>query len=183
MAVLLSNENAADAYYSVGYNDGNTYYYRACESIPLTSGDIIDSVDLKLNRDPWATGNYQLTVRIETDNSDKPSGTLAHVNATGTWAGDSTETPTWRNFPFTSFAIPTTGKYWIVSKKTSESGGVTNEIYRAGTSTNGYAGGSGGTWNTNTSTWTIDATKDLLFRVNGTAAVVASGGSFLLNLI
>lgn len=52
-----------------------------------------------------------LTLRIETDVGDEPSGTLAHANATGTTTPSQ---PAWNKCSFTPFNLPA-GTYWLVA--------------------------------------------------------------------
>lgn len=54
-----------------------------------------------------------MTFRIETDDSNEPSGTLAHANSTGTIANGSIAQPAWNKCSFTVFELAA-GIYWLV---------------------------------------------------------------------
>lgn len=97
-----------DDYQAIG--DVSDTEYRWAQEFTLTEISLMDKVDIKFAADIGSpTGNF--TVRIETDDSNKPSGTLAHANATKTFTRVESSVNT---VDFTDFTLAA-GIYWIVS--------------------------------------------------------------------
>lgn len=148
MATLLSITNTAPSGNSIGNNAG--IYYRHAQSFLSGNSWTITGADI------WAlrgagTNNVPLLVRIETDSSNKPSGTLAHANATASIPSFTDATHVQKTVSFTSFLLSNSTKYWLVLK-TGESE-ASGQYYRSkydGT-TNSYTDGTnsvatGGVW-------------------------------------
>lgn len=90
---------------------GSEVWKPICQSFKLYGNQTIESIDLKCtDKNNTPTGNW--SVRIETDNSGQPSGTLANANAT------KTQTPSTSgvfNVAFsTPFSLSSLTTYWIV---------------------------------------------------------------------
>lgn len=116
----------------------------------------------------------QLTVRVETNSSGVPSGTLADSNATATIAAitSTSYAPTTVKFsnPFNLLGSTT---YWLVIKHTTEGSGNSQYFIESDTSgTNTYGNGNLATFAS--SAWTSQgAGKDLLFALYFHSAIVA----------
>lgn len=104
----------------------------------------------------------QMTVRIETDSSNKPSGTLVDANATTTISALTSTSYAWTMASFaTPFTVTGDTKYWIVLKHTTEGSG--DSIHAWGSDSSSPSYGNGSAANYASSTWTADATTDCLF--------------------
>ena len=104
----------------------------------------------------------ELTVRIETDSSGKPSGTLANIDATTTIAAFSDTSYIWKSFSFTMpFLLTGNTQYHLVLKHTTEATG--DSIYAWGSDSSSPTYSNGVTSNYNGTTWTADSTTDCLF--------------------
>ena len=153
-------ESTADGdYYYLGGRASGTEF-RIAQSFQLTNGNIITKVGAKYafsNGSP--TGSW--TVRIETDDSGVPSGTLVDVNASVVVSPPATDT--WFEGTFsTSFSVSLSTTYWMVILCDDQTDNVnwtfhssTNNVYSDGTIAYSMDGGS--TWNTNA--------KDLCFKI------------------
>lgn len=177
-AVLTSYETGQDGAIEIGCGGGGcaTRERAGAQSFLLSSDATVESVDLYLQQN---TGFDNIDVRIETDSSGVPSGTLADANATCTIAEANVpasydfETCTFSS----SFSLTASTSYWIVVRRSSQDSGGADENYLWGldTTSPSYTDGvakqsdndysSGPNWS---------GTSDSLFRVNGTEA----GGGF-----
>lgn len=111
-----------------------------------------------------------ITVRIETNSTDKPSGTLVDASATGTITAFTTTTDAWYTVEFSSaFSLAATTTYWIVLK--TAAAGNDNNYKWEGKSTSGYSGGTNALSTDGGSTWTA-STGDAYFRVLGNTTSV-----------
>lgn len=107
-----------------------------------------------------------ITVRIETESSSKPSGTLVNANATATIPAFTTAAYGWVTVNFsTAFDLTGATKYWIVIKTAAAADD--NNYKVAAKSTTGYANGNAAHSDDGGSTWTADSGIDLYFRVLG----------------
>lgn len=81
------------------------------------NGVSVSDIDVRLAKRMSPTDN--LVIRIETDNSGEPSGTLADPNSSGTIAGSGLSgTPTLETVSFTgSFSLTDQTVYWIVFER------------------------------------------------------------------
>jgi len=103
----------------------------------------------------------QITCRIETDNgSERPTGTLAHANATNTFTPTAS---TENTIEFTDFSL-VAGIYWIVLNCDNQATDV-HWIVRYNIS-GGYSGGWSARWYPLSSTWDDSSqARDLQFKV------------------
>lgn len=170
MAYILDLAASGASYWDCGwYNPG---YYRQAQSFQFTTAPTITGAEVFIRTNAAsASGDY--TVTIETDNSNKPSGTLAHANGTATIASFTNQTYTWKTVSFTDFTLSANTKYWLVLKKASETG--TNTTVRHSISDDTYANGGASEYDTNTSIWTT-RTADQGVRISGTLAAAITGG-------
>ena len=104
----------------------------------------------------------ELTVRIETNSADKPTGTLADTNATTTIDALTATSYAWTKFTFTTpFLSSGTTQYHLVSQHTTE--GTGDSIYAWGSDSSSPTYASGATSNYASGAWTADSTTDCLF--------------------
>ena len=165
----------------IGYI-GSTKLNRSQSFAAPTGGMTVTHVVMRI-RKSGAGGANQITVTIETDSSGKPSGTLAHANATKTVDVD--DLPTIDNevqivFP-ASFTLASATTYHLcvvwASPRLVNSGYVT----WSSDTTPGYSGGSacyqarpwtvggtaiGGADEIDTLTWTAETGHDFWFKIN-----------------
>jgi hypothetical protein len=89
-----------------------------CQSFKISSDSTCSAVELKLGtRTGTPTGDY--TIRIETNNTDRPSGTVVNAGATKTIAAASLIDESWNKWTFTSsFDLASNTTYWITCKTT-----------------------------------------------------------------
>lgn len=142
------------------YHFGLTTYI--AESFTVSSGKTkIAKVTIPII---YSTGTGDtITCRIETDNSNKPSGTLVDTNATVTSQAAIADTVVdFMEFVFpVSFTLVADTKYWIVFQSSSSSSVLVYEISQNSAYSNGNAAAS-----TNSgSTWTDLSSNYLDFKV------------------
>ena len=80
MSLILSFETGGNNYETIGDNGGNEY--DQAQSFTLSETDTIHYIDLYVLKN--GTPTDAITMRIETNGSSVPSGTLANANATTT---------------------------------------------------------------------------------------------------
>lgn len=91
--------------------------YRA-QSFQVSTATTYNQIDLLLSTN-ISVNNAPVTIRVETDNSNKPSGTLVDANATATISADVIHSyPSWHSVNFTPFSLSTGTKYWLVVNST-----------------------------------------------------------------
>jgi len=86
------------------------------QSFKISADSSCSAVDLKLGtKSGNPAGNY--LIRIEIDNSDKPSGTLVNANAYKSIAASDLTENAWNKWTFnTSFNLAENTAYWIVCR-------------------------------------------------------------------
>jgi hypothetical protein len=110
---LIWYETGGDANKVVG--DTAATETAQAQSFQLAAEQTIKSVELYLKKAAGTPGD--ITVRIETNSTDKPSGTLAHANATTTIPAFTTTSYAWKEAIFAAtFTLSATTTYWIVLK-------------------------------------------------------------------
>ena len=130
----------------------------------------IKSIQVYMRRGT-AVGN--ITARIETNSGSLPTGTLVDTNATATVTNANVGTSNgWIEFTFsTAFNLTASTTYWLVLQSAafgSETGAFQVRVDGSSpTYTNGNLATKSGA-----GAWSADATKDMLFRVNGNATAV-----------
>jgi len=141
------------------YNDGAD---KLAQSFQVTGAQTLKTINLWLKKVGSPTGT--LTLRIETDNSGEPSGTLVDANATATVAESSLST-SYGDITFTftnSFSISGSTTYWIVLS-TDRAVSETNYVqWGADGSSPSYADGE--MMNETSSSWTAES-KDAVFEI------------------
>lgn len=111
------------------------------------------------------TGNppNNVEIRIETDTGGKPSGTLAHANATISTAPGSLPGAPYRKFFFTNpVTLEANTKYWIVVKTT---GGDASNYYSWTKNTDYYIRGNASASVDAGVNWTDDPDNDYVFEI------------------
>ena len=113
-----------------------------------------------------------ITVQIETNSTDKPSGTLVNDSATTTIPAFTTETYGWVTVEFpAAFSLAATTTYWI-TLKTAAADNDQNYAWAADSSSPGYTGGTMAASTNGGSTWSAVTGSDAYFRVLGNATSV-----------
>lgn len=126
-----------------------------------------------------AGGTVTPTVRIETDDGGKPSGTLAHANATKTLDGNDVETSfKWVRVDFTDFSLTKGTTYWIVVYDDTERA-QNNMLYWGSDNSASYSGGSAAL-KIGSGAWAADDTVDFYFRINDGAGLVNPAFKFFV---
>ena len=109
-----------------------------------------------------------MTFRIETDDNNKPSGTLAHANAAGTIPNGDLTLWAWNIRSFSAFTLPA-GTYWLVNYIPAQTMNVSWNVYcdlnGIGVSGKNFEGGG---WTIYTNLWTN------YYRIYGTVVAPAS---------
>lgn len=134
---------------------------RVAQSFQVTEDLELTSVALYLKKASGTT--TELTVRIETDSSGVPSGTLV-TNGSSTIAAFSATSYAWKEASFSTSPMLMAGTtYWLVLHHTTEGSG--NSVYNWGSDGSSPTYTSGNAANYASSTWTADANTDCLFRI------------------
>lgn len=134
---------------------------KLAQSFELDSPKWVKAVRLLLHRKNSPTGT--LTLRIETDNSGEPSGTLIDASATATFDEADVGKFTWHRFVFSGgFYLDSGTTYWLVLS-TDRGMSTTNNI-RWGADSSSPAYTDGEMLSYASSTWSAES-KDALFEV------------------
>ena len=152
-------------------DDAGTEKARA-QSFLLDEDTRIKGVELYIKKLTGTPGI--ITVKIETDNSDAPSGTLADASLTGTIAAFTDTTYAWITLDFDSVStanLTAATKYWITMTIPAGSND-NNYAWGADTSSPTYSDGSAATSTDGGSTWAAQASDDMMFRVLGESTKV-----------
>ena len=164
-----SDRDSALTSYSTGYQDSSETLRGAATTIDMLAQSF------QLDDDAWVskallylakTGSPggTMTLRIETDSSGSPSGTLAHTNATTTLAESGLGTSyALETFEFaTGFYLSGSTTYWLVLSTTRSASGTNNVQWGADASSPSYADGEMQKYQS--STWSA-VSKDAVFQV------------------
>lgn len=147
--------------------------YAAGQGFQLTATQVksaIKSVGMYLKKGVGTPG--AITVTIETDNAGKPSGTLAHANATTTIAAFTETDYAWKEAIFANtFTLTATTLYWIVLK-TAAAANDNYYSWQSDASTPGYTNGTFANSANGGSTWSAVAGTDAYFRTHGNTTSV-----------
>ena len=163
-------ESGTDANKVIG-DTGGTETAQA-QGFQLDATSKVKGVQVYLKKSAGTPGD--ITVTIETNSTDKPSGTLADASATATIPAFTTSTYGWINVEFASnFSLAATTTFWIVLK-TAAAANDQNYSWAADGSSPGYAGGTMAVSTDGASTWAAVAGTDAYFRVLGNSTSVVS---------
>lgn len=125
----------------------------------------VSGAQMYLKKAAGTPGN--ITVTIETDSTNKPSGTLVNANATGTITAFTTSSYAWVEVTFAgTFTLSATTTYHLVLK-TAAAANDQNYTWAADASSPSYSSGANSHSEDGGSTWTADSTTDQYFRVLG----------------
>jgi hypothetical protein len=144
---------------------------KIAQGVQVASNTTTKAVRLYMRKIGTPTGT--MTLRIETDSSGEPSGTLVNANATTTVAESSLGTDWgWVTFTFSStFTLTASTQYWVVLS-TNRSASAANYVM-LGADNTGAAYLDGEAQYETSSTWYTEVTNtDLLFQV------MADGSAF-----
>lgn len=165
--ILEEYATGTDGDYRIGDTAGTEY--KRAQSFKVDKDVNVKKVRLYLKATATApTGS--LTVRIETNSTTVPSGTLANANATGTIANFTTTTYGWVECEFTTaFQLTAATTYWIVVSCDAQANDVGWD-WAGDASSPTYADGNAAVYSP--SSWTAESGKDLYFRVDSTSTSV-----------
>lgn len=142
--------------------DAGNSEYRRSQGFQLSSSRVVSAVEVKQAGTVGSpTGNW--TLRIETDSSGKPSGTLADANASIAVSPPGNGNSVKGTFA-TSFSLNGSTTYHLVVQCDDQSTDHRWTLSVDG-SGNPYANGTMSYSTNSGSTWTIDGTSDLWFKV------------------
>ena len=151
------------------------------QSFQFTGALTIKGLEVYLKKNAGTPGD--ITVRIETNSTDKPSGTLANAAATATISSFSTTSYGWKTVEFdTAFSLSSATTYWIVLK-TAAAANDTNYAWAADGSSPTYTSGTMAASTDGGTTWSAVSAADAYFRLNGNTtsincmAVTSVGGT------
>ncbi|GEM_PF-2868971 len=165
---LTRHESGNDTDMKIG-DVGGTETAQA-QSFQIGTTAKVKAVDVYLKKN--AGTPTDITVRIETNNVDKPSGTLADANATVTIPAFTTATYGWIRATFnTSFSLTASTTYWLVLK-IAAGANDNNYAWAADGSSPTYSSGNNAASADGGSTWTADTAKDMYFRIRSEPAQV-----------
>lgn len=157
-AVIASSLTASDTNNAIDAALGAVK--RCAQSFTVSVMSSITQVALYLKKNVGTTTG--LTVRIETDNAGKPSGTLVASNATSTITAFTTITYRFKHAAFSTAVVLQPGTtYWIVCQHTTEAAG-NSQYYWGSASAGAYADGNAATYAL--SAWTAVSAHDCLFQ-------------------
>lgn len=137
------------------------------QGFQLATASKIKGIQVYLKKNAGTPGD--ITVRIETDSTNKPSGTLADANLTATIPAFTTATYGWITVEFTAASSATlnSGTTFHVVLKTAAASNDNNYAWAADGSSPSYSGGASSHSTDGGSTWSADTAKDCLFRILG----------------
>ena len=163
-------ETGTDANEIVG-DEGGTEKAKS-QGFQVDATCTIKSLAVYLKKNAGTPGD--ITVRIETDSTNKPSGTLAHANATGTITAFTGTSYAWKEIDFAGIFTLTGSTTYHIVLKTAAAANDQNYAWAADASSPGYSAGAQSYSINGGSTWTADATKDQYFRLLGNSTEVLS---------
>jgi len=155
----------------MGIGDFAGVEYAETQSFQIPSTLMVKGVQVYLKKFAGTPGD--ITVRIETDNTGSPSGTLANASATATITAFTETSLAWKEVSFSSaFSLTASTTYWLILK-TAAAANDTNYVWQADITSGAYSGGSVKQSNNGGSTWgTAFTTYDFYFRILGEATSV-----------
>lgn len=157
--IPLISQTVHNTYWDIG--DRGDIEFDTAQSFTLSETTKIFGVAIRFGVEDGGNGN--VTFRIETDSAGKPSGNLAHANATKTILNPTVAS--WVDYIFANPFSLNAGLYWIVSAHDAQS---LNNRWRWRTqSTDVYANGNMSTYNHSTGIWTDFPTQDCAFKLYG----------------
>ena len=152
----------ATASYAIGDSGGNDYWEG--QGFQLSGALTLTAIEVKTGDAPTGSPTGNWTVRIETNSSGKPSGTLADANATTTVAPSSSANTVVKATFATPFALSAATTYFIVI--TADLQATNNRWYISNKDTgNPYASGTHVYYAVTDTTWYTVGASDLYFKV------------------
>lgn len=142
------------------------------QSFQLDASVKVKAVQVYLKKNAGTPGD--ITVTIETNSTDKPSGTLAHANATTTVPAFTTATYGWVTIEFTTnFSLSASTVYWIVLKTAAAATNI-NYAWASDASSPSYTPGTMAVSVDGGATWAAVTVADAYFRVLGNSTSINS---------
>jgi len=139
----------------------------SAQSFKIDSTTNYMKVDLLLSKFGSPDLDISLNVRIETDDSNKPSGTLVHPNATATISSAISTSQEWMTVNFTPFAMTSGTVYWIKVTPDTMGGSYANyyKWHSSGIAGSMYSNGDLAYTTNGGVSWTIYTNEDLCFKI------------------
>lgn len=133
------------------------------QGFQLDEAMYVQGVEVYLKKNAGTPGD--ITVRIETDNAGKPSGTLANAALATTIPAFTTDTYGWKTVTFSSaIQLAKTTTYWIVLK-TAAAANDNNYAWQSDDSSPSYSASTMAASTDGGSTWSAVSGSDAYFRV------------------
>ncbi len=145
--------------------------YRPAQSFQVANTSTVFASSVRFGANGGSpTG--QVTLRIETDNSGKPSGTLVDANATIAFTPSASA---WNNVVFPgSFSLTASTTYWVRLYCDNQS--TSNRWTISGYSSGGYASGDMAYTTDGGTNWTVTE-QDIAFKISGDYSLQSYSGS------
>ena len=135
---------------------------RMAQGFQVSVDSAVNSVQIYLAKNAGTTTD--LTVRIETDNSGVPSGTLV-TNGSATLTAFTATAFEWKKISFsTAPELTADTTYWLVVQHVTEGAGNSQYYWGSDASSPAYTRGTAATYSS--SAWAATAGTDMLFRVS-----------------
>ena len=143
------------------------------QSFQVAAATKMKAVRVYIKKNAGTPGD--ITVRIETNSTDKPSGTLVSSDATATISAFTTTSYGWVTVEFpATFSLSASTTYWIVLK-TAAASNDNNYAWGADASSPTYSSGTMAASTDGGSTWSAVSAADAMFRVLGASTTVNCG--------
>ena len=143
------------------------------QSFQVVAATKMKAVRVYIKKNAGTPGD--ITVRIETNSTDKPSGTLVSSDATATISAFTTTSYGWVTVEFpATFSLSASTTYWIVLK-TAAASNDNNYAWGADASSPTYSSGTMAASTDGGSTWSAVSAADAMFRVLGASTTVNCG--------
>lgn len=163
-------ESGADADKLIG-DVGGTETAQS-QSFKLDEAMYVKGVDVYLKKNAGTPGD--ITVTIETNSTDKPSGTLAAASLTGTIPAFTTATYGWVHLEFATGASLSKATTYHVVLKTAAASNDNNYAWDADASSPAYTDGAMSVSTDGGANWTAVSAADAYFRVTGESVGITS---------
>lgn len=158
LEIIDQQSTNEDSVYYLG--DIGGYEHRCAQSFQLSGEKTITAVEIKEGTPVYGSPTGNWTLRIETDDSNKPSGILADVNATVVVTPPGVNTIVKGTFA-TPFTLSALTKYWLVVQCDNQSEDVKWRL--AASELNPYANGSAA--DSLNGVWIVYVADDLYFKI------------------
>jgi len=156
-------ESGVDSYYVIG--DAGGTEQAGAQGFQVDETMYIGGIEVYIKKENGTPGD--ITVRIETDSSSKPSGTLASANLTATIPAFATTSYGWKTVSFATPAQLTADTTYHLVLKTSAAANDNDYNWANDASSPSYSSGAASYSTDGGSTWTAASGVDMYFRILG----------------